>query len=97
MKTFFGGTCISKEQLVKNNIYHPIRLEYYKTEQVEDYKTIYGIEVVKTEYKEGNVNVENKVIDRITYEENTINKILQQFKLGEITPVVSEEMVRELL
>ena len=97
MKSFYGGTYVGKDTLANNNIYYPIRLEYYKTEQVENYQSVYGIEVVKTEYKEGNVNVENKVIDRITYEENTINKILQQFKLGEITPVVSEEMVRELL
>ncbi len=97
MKSFFGGTYVGKDTLANNNIYYPIRLEYYKTEQVENYKSVYGIEVVKTEYKEDKVNVENKVIDKITDEENTINKILEKFREGEITPAVSEEMIEELL
>ena len=51
MKSFFGGTYVGKDTLANNNIYYPIRLEYYKTENIENYKSFYGIEVVKTEYK----------------------------------------------
>lgn len=97
MKSFFGGTYVGKDTLENNNIYYPIRLEYYKTENIENCKSVYGIEVVKTEYKEDKVNVENKVIEKITDEENTIDKILERFKEGEITPAVSEEMIEELL
>lgn len=97
MKSFFGGTYVGKDTLANNNIYYPVRLEYYKTEDIENYKPVYGIEVVKTEYKDNVVNVENKVIDKVTHEENVINKILEQFKAGEITPAVSEEMIEELL
>lgn len=97
MKSFYGGTYVGKETLANNNIYYPIRLEYYKTEQVENYQSVYGIEVVKTEYKDDKVNVENKIINKVTYEENTINKILEQLKQGEITPAVTEEMVEEIL
>ena len=97
MKSFFGGTYVGKDTLANNNIYYPIRLEYYKTEEVENYKSFYGIEVVKTEYKEDKVNVENKLIEKITDEENIINKILEQLREGEITPAVSEEMIEEFL
>lgn len=97
MKSFFGGTYVGKDTLANNNIYYPIRLEYYKTESIENFKPVYGIEVVKTEYREDKVNVENKIIDRVTYEENIIDRILEQFKAGAITPVVSEEMIEELL
>ena len=97
MKSFFGGTYVGKDTLANNNIYYPIRLEYYKTEEVENYKSVYGIEVVKTEYREDKVKVENKVIEKITDEENTINKILERFREWEITPAVSEEMIEELL
>lgn len=97
MKSFFGGTYLEKDKLENNNIFYPIRLEYYKTENIENFKTVYGIEVVKTEYKNDEVNVENKIIDKVTDEEHTIDKILEQFKTGEITPAVSEEMVEELL
>lgn len=97
MKSFFGGTYVGKDTLKNNNIYYPIRLEYYKTEDIENYRSIYGIEVVKTEYKEDKVNIENKVIDRITDEESEINKILERFKEREITPALSEGMIEELL
>lgn len=97
MKSFYGGTYVGKETLANNNIYYPIRLEYYKTEQVENHQSVYGIEVVKTEYKDDKVNVENKIMNKVTHEENTINKILEQLKLGEITPAVTEEMVEEIL
>lgn len=97
MKSFFGGTYLGKDTLENNNIYYPIRLEYYKTEEIEEFKSVYGIEVVKTEYKDNQVNVENKVIDKITDEEKTIERILEKFKEGEITPAVSEEILEELL
>ena len=97
MKSFYGGTYVGKDTLANNNIYYPIRLEYYKTEQIENYQSVYGIEVVKTEYKDDKVNVENKIINKVTSEENTINKILERLKQGEITPAVTEEMVEELL
>lgn len=97
MRSFYGGTYVGKELLAKNNIYYPIRLEYYKTQKLENMKPMYGIEVVKTEYKDDKVNVENKIIDEVTSEENKINQILEQFKTGEITPVVTEEMLEELL
>ena len=97
MKSFYGGTYVGKDTLANNNIYYPIRLEYYKTEEIENYQSVYGIEVVKTEYKDDKVNVENKIINKVTSEENTINKILERLKLGEITPAVTEEMVEEIL
>ncbi len=80
MKSFYGGTYVGEEILANNNIYYPIRLEYYKTEKVENFKSVYGIEVIKTEYKENHINVENKIIDKITHEEKMINKILEKFK-----------------
>ena len=97
MKSFYGGTYIGKDALANNNIYHPIRLEYYKTVKIENYQSVYGIEVVKTEYKDDKINVENKIINKVTHEESTINKILEKLKAGEITPAVTEEMVEELL
>lgn len=37
MKTFYGGTYIGKEILEENDIYYPIRLEYYKIENEKFY------------------------------------------------------------
>lgn len=97
MRSFYGLTYIGKELLRNNNICYPIRLEYYKTEETKNFKSMYGIEVVKTEYRKDEVKVENKIIDNVTSEENEIEQILEQFKTGKITPVVAEEMTQELL
>lgn len=48
MKTFYGGTFINMEQLKEANIYTPIKLEYYKVKNEENYKENYGIEIFKT-------------------------------------------------
>ena len=45
MKTFYGGTFINMEQLKEANIYTPIKLEYYKVKNEENYKENYGIEI----------------------------------------------------
>ncbi len=97
MKSFYGGTYVGKEILAVNDIYYPVRLEYYKTETIENYQSVYGIEVIKTEYKDDTIKVENKVVYKVTSEENKINHILEQFKSGKITPAVTEEMLEELL
>ena len=97
MKSFYGGTYIGKEILANNNIHHPIRLEYYKTEEIKKYGSVYGIEVTKTEYENDKVKVENKIISNITNEEKQIEEILEKLKQGTVTPWVLEEIVKELL
>ena len=93
MKKFYGGTYISKEELQENNIYHPIRLEYYKIENEENSKLFYGIEVVKTEYKEVIPEIEKNEVKNITMEEEEIIQLLEKFKTGTVMPSVLEEMV----
>ncbi len=95
MKSFYGGMYIAKEILEENNIYHPIRLEYYKIEKEENNKRFYGIEVVKTDYKEEQPKVENKMVQEITTEETKIIKLLEKFKRGIVTPSFLEEMVEQ--
>ena len=80
MKSFYGGTYIGKEVLKENNIYYPIRLEYYKIAQEENNKLSYGIEVVKTEYKKEEPEVERNIVENITIDEDRIIEILEKFK-----------------
>lgn len=95
MKSFYGGTYIGKEILAENNIYHPIRLEYYKIEKEENNKRFYGIEVVKTDYKGEQPKVENSMVENITKEETKIIQLLEKFKRGTVTPSFLEEMVEQ--
>ena len=95
MKSFYGGTYIGKEILAQNDIHYPIRLEYYKVEQEEGKELFYGIEVVKTEYKEAIPVVENKLVEKITKEEVEIIELLEKFKRGTVMPALLEEMLEE--
>lgn len=97
MRSFFGGTYIAKEELENNNIFYPIRLEYYKIEKEFNHKPIYGIEVVKTEYKnQEKPQITNEIIEGITRNEKEINNLLEKLKIGTVTPILAEEIVEEL-
>ena len=76
MKTFFDGVFISKEKLSQAGIEYPIKLEYYKTLGEENVEAKFGIEVVKTEFFNGNVRVETKELKSITDNEEEQNRLL---------------------
>lgn len=92
MKKLFGATYLDKETLEENRIYHPVRLDYYEIDEQEEY----GLEIVKTEYKKEKMETENVIIKEITQEVETIEKILTKCKEGTVTPIVAEEIVKEL-
>lgn len=95
MKNFYGATYIGKETLEENHIYYPMRLEYYKIEKEENNQVFYGIEVVKTEYKEEEPKVEKNAVEHITTDETEIIEILETFKTGTVMPALIEEMLEE--
>ena len=99
MKTFFGSTFIDQEKLKEAEIYHPIKLEYYKLinedEVVKQEKAKFGINVIKTEYIQDNTKVENKIIKHITNDEKKIEEILKIFKENEVTPIIVEDILND--
>ena len=109
MKTFFDGIFISKEHLEEAGIKYPIKLEYYKiardenvknTNQVketENTKGKYGIEVVKTAYINEEIKVEKASIDKLTNDEKIENSILDILKRNEVTPVILEDVIEDLV
>ena len=100
MKTFFGCVFIEKEKLEEAGIKHPIKLEYYKQineDEINSYKKKkYGIEIIKTEYKADCTKVENKNIKYVTNDEIEANQILNIFKINQVTPINSEEVIVDL-
>ena len=91
MRTFFGSTFIEKDKLEEAEIYHPIKLEYYKVDKAK-----YGITIVKTEYKKDNLEVETKNIKYITNDEKEEDRILSIFKENKVTPINSEEVISDM-
>lgn len=97
VKTFFDGVFISREHLKEAGIKYPIKLEYYKTSEGENVKTKYGIEVVKTEYLDGNVKIETKEVKDVTDNLEEEEKILTLLRNNEVTPIGVEDVLQDLM
>lgn len=97
MKTFYGSTFISKEILEEEKINYPIKLEYYKIINEDEFNkrnsTKFGINVIKTEYREDKPKVEKNEIKYVSNDEQKVNEILDLLKKNEVTPVALEEVI----
>ncbi len=96
MKKFYGGIFMNKDKLKKVGILYPVKIEYYKTKE-EGKIDVYGIEVVKTEYKKDRISTEEIKINRITEDETEANHILDMLKKNEVTPIVAREVVQDYI
>ncbi len=99
IKKFYGGIFIDRQKLSNEGIEYPIKVEYYKICDNTENKEItqFGLEVVKTEYKDKNINIENKEVRKITKEEKIIDTILDKLKQNEVTPVVTDYIIYDLM
>ena len=99
MKNFFGSIFINRDELGKVGINYPIKVEYYKItneeEKIKENKLIYGIQVIKTEYRD-KIGVEQEKIEHITNDEKEITKILELIKENEVTPIGLEDVILEI-
>lgn len=85
-----------------NGIFHPIKLEYYKTiKENKDFLNVnsdtYGIQVVKTEYIDKTVKIETKEISYRINNEQKIDELLEILKENQVTPTVAEDIVEDFL
>lgn len=100
LKTFFGGFFIDQKILEASGIKHPIKLEYYKRinedEIFELNKAKYGISIIKTEYVNNQVKVEEKCIKYLTNDEKRADYLLTTLKDNYVTPVGLEDVISDL-
>ena len=97
MKNFFGSIFINRDELLDAGINYPIKVEYYKitNEPEKENKLLYGIQVIKTEYKD-KIGVEQNKIEHITNDESEIIKMLSLIKENEVTPIGLEDVIIEI-
>ena len=99
MKNFFGSIFINRDELLEAGINYPIKVEYYKItneeEKIKENKLIYGVQVIKTEYRD-KIGVEQEKIEHITNSEKEITEILDVIKENEVTPVCLEDVILEI-
>ena len=99
MKNFFGSIFINRDELREAGIDYPIKVEYYKIineeEKMKQNKLIYGIQVIKTEYRD-KIGIEQEKIEHITNDESEITKMLDIIKDNEVTPIGLEDVILEI-
>lgn len=93
MKEFHSEQFLGEDMLSERNVKCPMRLTYYMNEQENEHG--FGIEVVKTEYREEGVKIESKKIDNLTKDKNSVNECLEKLSRGAVTPISVEEIVNE--
>ena len=97
MKSFFDGIFINKNRLLEENIKYPVKLEYYRTiTGKEDVENKYGIEIVKTEYKNGDINIESSEIPNVTNNLDEADKLLALLRDNEVTPIGVQDVLEDL-
>lgn len=100
MKFFFGCTFMSREELSSIGAKYPIKLEYYKTKEeniLNEREVKYGVEIIKTSYKNEIVDIERKTIPEIINDEKMIEKILDKLKQNKVTPIAASYVIEDLL
>ena len=95
MKNFFGSIFINRDELSKAGINYPIKVEYYKITDENRDKLTYGIQVIKTEYRD-KIGIEQKRIEHLTNDEKEIINMLGLVKEYEVTPVGLEDVIIEI-
>ena len=97
MKTFFDGIFIDRNRLLEEGIKYPVKIEYFKTVTgKENVENKYGIEIVKTEFKDGNINVESNEVPNITNNVNEADRILALLRDNEVTPIAMQDVLDDL-
>ncbi len=100
MNIFYGGTFIKKDELEEAGINYPIKLEYYKIineeELTKNSNTKYGIKVVKTEYIEDNIKIEDETIRYLSSNEQKVEEILNTLKNNEVTPIAIKDVISDI-
>lgn len=94
MKKIYSSNYVAKEILDENNIDHPIKLDYYRIKD-EETEGMYGVEIIKTEYKETGIQRESKIVENVTSNEKQMNLFLENISKGLVTPAFIEEITNE--
>lgn len=97
-KSFFGSTVIDSSDSEEIDKDEKIELEYYETHNVQaKTKRIYGIEVLKRNIKNDELNIiEAKVINNISEKEHTISKLLEILMVNKVTPISVDDVISDI-
>ena len=94
-KSLFGRTVIESSDY--DDVSDDIELEYYETHNIAgENNRKYGIEVVKREEKSEKFNIESKIVNNISNEENQIKSLLKVLMLNKVTPISVDDVISDI-
>lgn len=96
-KTLYGSIFLDLEDLIETPIDYPVELAYYKTNQSKNNAIMYGVEVVKNEYKQDKINTEKNILSLFTENESKADKILETLRKYKVTPIGANDVLYELV
>lgn len=101
MKNFFSSTFMEEKSLSEVGIYHPIKLEYYKTmneqKTTDEPKPKFGIKIVKKAYTGEGTKVEEEEVEGISDDEKEVEEILRKLERNQATPVILKDVMKDLM
>ena len=96
-KSFFGRTIIDSSDSENINDDERIEVEYYETHNLtEKHGRKYGIEVLKRNQKKEKFNIESKIVNNISNEENQIKSLLKVLMLNKVTPISVDDVISDI-
>jgi len=98
-RTYYGGAFLGEEDLKETNINHRIELEYYTiiNKGTKDKQDSYGIEIIKKEYKNNEINTEITSKKHISSSAKKVIEIINTLKKYKVTPIGLNDVLEDLL
>lgn len=96
-RSLYGQETLEIEDLIESKINHLVELAYYKIDTVDEAKTRYAVEIVKTEHLRNKVRTESKKVNLFTESEIKTNHILEMLKKNKVTPMGLRDTIVELV
>ena len=95
MKKLYGKTLIDSSDSNELKKDFRIELEYYLVEQNTERRP-FGIEIVKRNIENKQMNIEKKIINNICYREEDTNKLLNILINNKVTPISVDDVIHDL-
>ncbi len=96
-RTYHGETFLEKKDLAETNIKNKVQLEYYTIKQTNEKKDVYGIEVIKKEFRSNGIDTEISSINDISDSSKKVIDIINTLKLNKVTPIGLNDVLEDLL
>lgn len=96
-KFLFGKTVVDSTVSDELSSDEKFELEYYETtNSAEENKRKFGIEVVKKKDEDEKFNIESKIVNNLSNEENTVKKLLNMLMMHKVTPTTVDDIISDI-